>query len=525
MAWRRWFVEYNPLYVASALCILGGAFLTTRELPPEEFGSKLGVAALTQVYQAALLLGALLLRRAGQKRPAALLGLIAFVFLLDVTFDGHRLLSHVGSMSWEPGMRARKAVPASVALALLAPLKLWALARVFRLRGAGPLLVAGLAATVLPLLPYVIELAGPWDVARRTVHLGLFSLGAPLLGWALGRPAREWTAEGEEDIRVQRIAAALPFVVAGLFAVHAAGWTALPGLELSPAHAASHILAAALVSAARLAPHRPRLAEFLAWMGSASGLALSLFPPRETGPAPAAAEAVLTGVALLALARFSGLRLLLPALVCGAAGAYAFAVDLRMPLPAPGAGWPALLAVALLAGAAAQRDFRCLFASAVAAGASLVALDPAAADLAPLAALLAGTWLACWTWVLLPSLRLLVPFAVTASMLSVGAVLLWRDPASMLPWYAASVVAAAGAGFAFRRREFQAVGLLALGPLAGATRSWWIPQTGGRWGHALLALGFMLLSAGVACNLLWAARRRGPPQPTPAPVAGESQVD
>ena len=71
MAWRsvafRWFVQYNPLYFASALCVLAGVFLFAHEQSPENFRSKLAVAATTESYQLLLITGA---QEAGRKSLA-----------------------------------------------------------------------------------------------------------------------------------------------------------------------------------------------------------------------------------------------------------------------------------------------------------------------------------------------------------------------------------------------------------------------------------------------------------------------
>ena len=118
-------------------------------------------------------------------------------------------------MSLAPGMRARVAVPASLLFAALGPVKLFLLARVFRLRGARPFLAAAGAATfLLPLLPYAVEGAGSSLAARATAHLLVFWLGAPLLGLAVVRPA--WRTSEADGLRVVRLARAVPFVVAGL---------------------------------------------------------------------------------------------------------------------------------------------------------------------------------------------------------------------------------------------------------------------------------------------------------------------
>jgi len=82
----------------------------------------------------------------------------------------------------------------------------------------------------------------------------------------------------------------------------------------------------------------------------------------------------------------------------------------------------------------------------------------------------------------------------------------------LAPWYAATAVSTLGVGIAFRARPFQWAGLGGFVPLAIELRGRWVPQTGGGWGVTLLAAGFLLLSAGVAFNLLL-ARRPAPQEP------------
>jgi hypothetical protein len=83
-----WFVQYNPLYFFSALCILFGMFLISRGL--EELDWRQGQLLLTavmQLYEIVLLIGgALLFRVKGHFRPAVILGLIEMFFLFDCTF-------------------------------------------------------------------------------------------------------------------------------------------------------------------------------------------------------------------------------------------------------------------------------------------------------------------------------------------------------------------------------------------------------------------------------------------------------
>ncbi|HEX7896679.1 MAG TPA: hypothetical protein VF950_02905 [Planctomycetota bacterium] len=488
MTWRdrshRWFVEYNPLYFASAMCVFAGVWLVSAGLPVDHFASKAAVVGITEAYQLLLILGAWLLLRAGQRRPAALLGLVALLFALDVAFNGERLFSHARTMSLAPGMRARVAVPASLLFAFFGPVKLALLARVFRLKGAGAFVaVAGTAVFLLPLLPYAIEGAGPLDASRRLAHLYVFWLGAPLLGWALARPG--WKAEEVDGLRARRIAIAAPFLVAGLFVAHAASWCAFAGLALTPAHGAPYALTVFLLWAARLDGRR---AELAAWAGALGAMALSTF-----GDRPVATMALLTGGALLSLIARSGLRLLLPAIVCVFGGAFLLASG-----GPPGCAWTLALCAALTAGAAAQRDLRCLVAAGVALGAAVVGFSTSNL---PLGLMAGALWVAATSWLIFPELRGWLPGAALALALAADVVPLWREPAPTALWFLGTSLLALGLGFAYRMPLYKAAGTAGLAVLAAATHAMYAPRSMLSWGLLLLAFGFAFLVAGLACNL------------------------
>ena len=523
--WRggvyRAFVEYNPLYFASALCILAGVFLVASELPPEAFASKLGVVLSTEAYQLLLMAAAAVLLRAGLRRPAAILGLTCLVFILDVAMNGERLLSHVGLLSLAPGMRARRAVPVSVALALLGPAKLWLLSFVFRLRSARPALgVAGLALLALPLIPYATELVDP--IHRQMVYLIVSWLGAPLLGWACTRTARRWTSAWMEDAqepRFRRIALIVPFLVASLFIAHGLMWSFVATLSLTPAQAAPYVLAVSCLAAARIATRSSRKAEFVAWVGAGATLWAASLSDSSTGVWPLATMAMFTGAGLLYLVEAKGLSLFLPATVCLFGGAYLLTSGSSDPIPLPGLAWPAALAAALLTGSIRHRDFRCLFASALAAGASVVLFRPVP-GLSAYGGIVAGLWLAVTCWLVFPTLRRWVPFAATVAVLALGAWMVWRNVPGIGASYGAFAAAAVGIGLALRRFEFQGAGVVAGATLAAFKHGSWIPNSSIGWGILLLAAGFLFLSVGVAVNLLLARNRSRVESPAadPRPV-------
>jgi hypothetical protein len=97
----RWFVQYNPLFTASALCVLGGVLLLQQTLGD---GGGLLLTGVVELYQW-LVIGtaALLYRRLHDHRPGVILGLIALVFLVDPTLQTSALASaseFVASLGW-----------------------------------------------------------------------------------------------------------------------------------------------------------------------------------------------------------------------------------------------------------------------------------------------------------------------------------------------------------------------------------------------------------------------------------------
>src|SRR4051794_20185201 len=83
---HRWFVQYNPIYLVSATLVLGGMIATSRGLAHEgSVYGPLGVALIAEIYAGALIGGAALLTRIGQRRPAVLLALMTLLYQCDLT--------------------------------------------------------------------------------------------------------------------------------------------------------------------------------------------------------------------------------------------------------------------------------------------------------------------------------------------------------------------------------------------------------------------------------------------------------
>jgi hypothetical protein len=121
---HEWFVVYNPLYFASALCFLAGVWLGSGELAPLDWRTgDLALLGIVQAYELALIGAAWLLWRAGSKRPATILLLLEALFFFDPTCE-IETLAHLEP--WD--------LPLAAGWLLLATLKVLALSRIFGLR-------------------------------------------------------------------------------------------------------------------------------------------------------------------------------------------------------------------------------------------------------------------------------------------------------------------------------------------------------------------------------------------------------
>lgn len=174
--WRkllyRWFVQYNPLYLVSAMLVLGGTILTSRGLATEgSLHGPLGVAAIAELYAVALIGGAALLTRIGQRRPAVMLALLTALYQCDLTL-------HTETCA-ELGVAGACAAAAWLALF---GLKLFALGWAMRVR-------LSLGAFATAMVGAVTLAAGPWIVEHTTYATGGVFLAAALfaLGWLFPR--------------------------------------------------------------------------------------------------------------------------------------------------------------------------------------------------------------------------------------------------------------------------------------------------------------------------------------------------
>jgi hypothetical protein len=170
--WRSlvhtWFVEYNPLYLLSAMLVLGGCFLLSRGLATEEgFVESLGIALVSELYAFALIGGAALLTRIGLRRPAVMLALLVTLYQWDLTLHTETC-AYLGA----PGAWATAAW-----LALFVG-KLYALGWALRVRLARRAVAAATVAAIgLALGPRLVPSLGAHG-AGAALAVWMFALGA-----------------------------------------------------------------------------------------------------------------------------------------------------------------------------------------------------------------------------------------------------------------------------------------------------------------------------------------------------------
>jgi hypothetical protein len=217
---HRWFVQYNPFYFASALLVLAGVFLVTRDPDRWEDGH-LALAAVIQLYELALIAGAgLLFALPGQRRPAVILGIVTMAFLFDASFRTEALAS-IGAHT----------LPGAVAWVLLLGLKLAVLGRALRVR-----LPAGHCTTWI--LAGAVVALGPQLIARGIGANGVL-VGACWLGIALVLlPAPKVQSELPLDewggLVLARLERLVPLAWAALYWAHVVGWAGIYELSFTP---------------------------------------------------------------------------------------------------------------------------------------------------------------------------------------------------------------------------------------------------------------------------------------------------
>jgi hypothetical protein len=259
---HRWFVQYNPLYLISALCVLLGVYLVSNSLGDvESRRGEIWLALVIQVYELMVIAAAALLYRvAGLRRPAVILGMVEMVYIFDVTFQ-----TEVSAYLGPAGLLFAVAWLALFAFKLLAlswalRLRLSTSAKVLPLLGAASLIF-------IPQLLYHRILDAQTTAALIT--LTAFGLAAAVL-WLRPTIQSRVRLDAWGATVLRRASRAAWMVWGGLYLGHVGFWAQAHELRLGVS-----TLCAALLLLALLSRREPRL-----WGGVAGATALSfLFHP------------------------------------------------------------------------------------------------------------------------------------------------------------------------------------------------------------------------------------------------------
>ena len=218
---HRWFVEFNPFYLLSAMLVLGGTIAMAHGLGQEgNRYSGLAVEAIVEAYAIALVAGATLLYRLGHRRSAVMLAFLAAAYHGD-------LMLHAETCPNLGGVGAA----AAVGWLALYGAKLVALARGLRLRlNRAAWETVALAGTGLVGLPWLLH-AGDERLREPIVTIWLFLLAHGAAGAQLASkvPLDAW---GETVLR--RSARVLVGLGAVLVLLHVAFWTTQSTLHFAP---------------------------------------------------------------------------------------------------------------------------------------------------------------------------------------------------------------------------------------------------------------------------------------------------
>ena len=260
-----WFVQYNPLYFFSALCVLFGLFLISKGLKEVDWSAgQLILSGVMQFYEILLIAGgALLFLVARQKRPAVILGIIEIFFLFDCTFRTELMttLSHVG-------------IWISVAWFVLVAVKLFVLTWLFRLKTSPvAIIVPALAAAVIAGMPHALEF---YKNDKILIHLGAVWFGIILMtSIRYLKPKIESTMDldiwGQTVLR--RVKKTALFMWAGFYLFHLFTWIEMFSVPFTLAQAAPFFLFWFLARQ-----------EFWVWLGALIIIALTSVIPFTVTP-------------------------------------------------------------------------------------------------------------------------------------------------------------------------------------------------------------------------------------------------
>lgn len=241
--WRallhRWFVEYNPFYLVSAMLVLAGLNLVSRGLAGQgSLYGPLAVATLAELYAGSLVAGAALLMRNGQRRSAVVLALLAIAYQGDLTL-------HTETCA----VLGAAGIVATTTWLVLFALKLILLARAMRVRIAPrALATALLGGAGLALAPYLLpQVSAAGGSSFKGVALAMFVAGL----FALAPRRLEETIVAREELGawgqlvLQRAVRVTWLAWALLLAVHVLFWTNQGPIDIVPTLAALLFMVAA----------------------------------------------------------------------------------------------------------------------------------------------------------------------------------------------------------------------------------------------------------------------------------------
>jgi hypothetical protein len=228
-----WFIQYNPLYFFSALCILFGVFLVSRGLREVEWEKgQILLTAVMQVYEIFLITGsAILFRKAGQFRPAVILGLLQVFFIFDCTLRTETMVT--------AGLVGRIITVAWIAMV---PLKLIALAWIFRLKSTAPIVfVATLMAYGFAGIPHAFNAS---QIDRQLIHLAAtwYGILMTLLLWSQRKARCDILLDAWVHTVFQRSLRATFCIWTGFYFFHLMIWSGMFSIPLMVSHLAPFLL-------------------------------------------------------------------------------------------------------------------------------------------------------------------------------------------------------------------------------------------------------------------------------------------
>ncbi len=329
-----WFVQYNPLYFFSALCVLGGVYFLALELDGNTVAGtnrdwSLGqvfLFAVIQLYELLLISAAgFLVHKVGLIRPAIILMMLEGLFLFDCTFR-LETISHLGVTG----------SVVSVVWVGLAPVKVWLLGRALRIdipRTVIWLLAGGAAGLALMLQTLAVP-----DVNRAMIILIATWWGAALVALAVivkPRISRSDTPGVASDDVSKRIAKSLLMLLGGIYFYHVLNYVTWVGVD-------DELVFGPMIGTVFLMVALLRVNEREIWMGAGLSLLFSIMYPFATFP-----MCVLATVVLLYRARQSGnARFIVGAVLIGYVATSVFAWTGGQPSLPP--MWSTVVAVGLL---------------------------------------------------------------------------------------------------------------------------------------------------------------------------------